>query len=197
MAEANKNESGNRSKLPPALQGVRPPAPGERVPPPRPSSAPSPALQRPAIPASAPAPKPAPSTPAHPQRRSAPGASNQGDLADALSRTAWDAARAEDASVIAPPPPVSALGLQHLTPSRQSDPLAARRTLIPILLTAGALLIGIGTYLHIFKADDAVADLLAPWAPLVFIALGALSATLGIVNMLSVRNALAGRRGVR
>jgi hypothetical protein len=202
MADANKNDRGNRSKLPAALQGVRPPGPGEPAPPPRPSSAPAPALHRPAIPTAAPAPpKPAAPTPGHPARSSAPGvaptASNRGDLADAISRTAWDAARAEDASVIAPAPPVSALGLQHVAPSRQADPLAARRTLIPILLTAGALLIGIGTYLHIFKADDAVADLLAPWAPLVFIALGVLSAALGIVNVFSVRNALAGRRGVR
>jgi hypothetical protein len=107
-----------------------------------------------------------------------------------LSRTAWDAARAEDAAVIAPAPPVSSLGLHHFHAPREHDPLFVRRMIIPILLTLGLLLCGAGTYLCVAGADDALSDLLPPWAPMAFIALGAMSLALGILNMLWVRQAL-------
>jgi hypothetical protein len=206
MPEPDKNQPRNppspeRSKLPPALQGVRPPAPGQQVPPVRQSSAPPPTLPRPTIPAASRAPRAAP-PPAlgHPPRSSAPtpaSASNRQHLADALSQTAWDAARAEDAAVIAPQPPVSALGLPRYIASRQRDPLRVRRTVIPILLTAGLLLAGAGTYLRLARASDTLSDMLPSWAPLVFIVLGVLSGLLGVVNVLSVRNALAAGRSPR
>ena len=180
MPEPDKNQPRNpptrdRSKLPPALQGVRPPAPGQQVPPVRPSSA-APADvaaaddSRRRIRAQA----RAPPSPGHPPRSSDPtpaSASNRQHLADALSQTAWDAARAEDAAVIAPQPPVSALGLPRYIASRQRDPLRVRRTVIPILLTAGLLLAGAGTYLRVAGTSDTLSDLLPPWAALVFIAL--------------------------
>jgi hypothetical protein len=197
MPEADKNPPQNpgspqRSRLPPALQGVRPPGPGQPVPPMRPSAAPPPTLPRPAIPAAAP--KSAPPA-GNPSRTQTP--SSRQNLADALSKTAWDAARAEDASVIAPQPPVSALGLQHRPTSRQQDPLRLRRTVIPILLTAGVLLGASGIYLRLAGTNDTLSDLLPSWAAIVFIILGGLSLAMGILNMLSVRNALAGGRAPR
>jgi hypothetical protein len=122
--------------------------------------------------------------------------SNQ-DLADALSRTAWDAARAEDASVIAPSPPVSALGLQRSTSTRGRDPLFLRRTIIPILLTGGLILAALGAYLRLWRRDDALADLLPSWAPIAFIGLAVLFLGVGILNVLWVRQALARYRAPR
>jgi len=122
--------------------------------------------------------------------------SNQ-DFADALSHTAWDAARAEDASVIAPSPPVSALGLQRSASARGRDPLFLRRTLIPILLTAGLILAAFGVYLHLAGHDDALGDLLPSWAPMVFTGLGVLFMGVGILNALWVRQALASCRASR
>src|ERR1700683_4811250 len=98
MPQPDKNQPQNpaspqRAKLPPALQGVRPPAPGVQAGAPRPSAAAAPQL-RATLPAAAPAPRAAPPTPGYPARTSTPNAPpNRQHLADALSQTAWDAAR--------------------------------------------------------------------------------------------------------
>jgi hypothetical protein len=99
--------------------------------------------------------------------------------------------------VIAPSPPVSALGLQRSTSMRGRDPLFLRRTLIPILLTGGLILAAFGAYLRLWRRDDALADLLPSWAPIAFIGLAVLFLGVGILNVLWVRHALAGYRASR
>jgi hypothetical protein len=71
-----------------------------------------------------------------------------------------------------------------------ADPLHLRRTVIPILLTAGVIFAAAAAMLTIDFQDNALADLFPKWAPIGLLVLAGISLALAALNMLSVRNAL-------
>jgi hypothetical protein len=98
---------------------------------------------------------------------------------------------APDASVFAPKPIHHRhIGLTHGTVYQTVE---FRRTIIPILLTCGVLMIAFGLLKPLLGQDSPLADL-PGWLPIVLFAAGALLLGLAVLNMLSVRQQLADMR---
>ncbi|HEX4053082.1 MAG TPA: hypothetical protein VHX86_02345 [Tepidisphaeraceae bacterium] len=111
------------------------------------------------------------------------------EIADALSNVPWtdgdDAQRNADAI------PASAAANVSKAHSRtgRGDPLFFRRTIIPILLTCGAILAGAGALLLFGGEDNALSDLFPTWTPFVFFVLAFIFLGFGALNVLAVKNA--------
>jgi hypothetical protein len=74
--------------------------------------------------------------------------------------------------------------------AHRDDPLQFRRTIIPICMTLGAILIGAGVLLLFSGEDNALPELFPIWAPILFFALAGLCLVIGAANVVSVRHAL-------
>jgi hypothetical protein len=112
------------------------------------------------------------------------------ELANALAQTSWETgdANADDLSVLAPEAPKSMLG--RTAKRSERDPLYARRTMIPILLTMGLILISAAAWIMIAGPESAIGDFVPHWGPVVLCGLGAITEILGVLNMVSVKNAI-------
>lgn len=102
-----------------------------------------------------------------------------------------------DDSVIVPAAPMEYLA--HSAPARpriamlQAKSLEARRTAIPVLLTAGVMFLIAGALRFVVGEESPASDL-PIWMSVVLFALAAALVTAGIFNMLQVRNDLARQR---
>jgi hypothetical protein len=76
--------------------------------------------------------------------------------------------------------------------SGSNNPLRFRRTVIPILLTLAAILIGWGILLITSGQNNALADLFPNWTPLALFGFALVFLALGLLNMLSIRNKRGG-----
>jgi hypothetical protein len=111
--------------------------------------------------------------------------------ADAMAHVVED-----DDSVSVPPPPLEYLGHTHPHHPVHAGPRAAvvpkyqnleyRRTLIPILLTAGLCLVVMG-FTKWVCAPDTLLGAQPVWMTIVLFTFGALSFALGLVNMVQVK----------
>lgn len=72
-----------------------------------------------------------------------------------------------------------------------------RQTLIPILLTAGFIMVGLGVLHFVWNSENNPLTDLPGWLLAVLFAFGALLWVLAIANMLSVKSALEARRAAR
>jgi hypothetical protein len=125
-----------------------------------------------------------------------------GDQSTALSNTAQSAGQNvnvvdDDDSVIVPAPDPSAfIPRQKSTGSAEARAAVAakknleyRRTLIPILLTCGTLLLGFGI-LKFVAGSDSTLQFIPSWIPIGLLCTGALLLALAGVNMMSVKQQL-------
>ena len=99
----------------------------------------------------------------------------------------------EDDAVIVPAPPASAF-LPYRSPTAaaaKTSPtrLSLRRTLIPILLTCGIILLVLGT-MPFFLSEENPLSQLPHWMSYSLWALGMFLLALGVVNMLAVKHLL-------
>ena len=106
----------------------------------------------------------------------------------------------DDDSVIVPAPDAAVFA-----PKRRSQPAARvghsamyqtiefRRTIIPILLTCGTLMLAFGSLKYTLGQDSALAEL-PGWLPIVLFTTGTVLITLAVMNMLSVKHQLADMR---
>ncbi len=101
----------------------------------------------------------------------------------------------DDDSVIVPPPPMEALGHQHIPYARSNvhiptfKSMALRRTLIPVLLTSGLMISLFGICRFIVPEESQLAAL-PTWMCLIALCIGLVLASLGVLNMLLVRQQL-------
>ncbi len=101
----------------------------------------------------------------------------------------------DDDSVIVPAPPMEALGHQHLEYARPHvrvptfKSMSIRRTLIPVLLTSGVMISLFGIVKFVVP-EEAALSMLPPWMCLIAICMGLALASLGVLNMLLVRQQL-------
>jgi len=112
------------------------------------------------------------------------------EIAEALSSAPWNQAAHAAGNNLKPAP--SAAGAPTARARHQasgSDPLIVRRTIIPILLTGGAILAGAGALLMFGGEDNALSDLFPSWVPMMFCVLAAICLGFGVLNMLAVKNA--------
>src|SRR5579884_4119663 len=94
----------------------------------------------------------------------------------------------EDDAVIVPPPPASAF-LPYRTPAvagKRTGSLTLRRTVIPILLTCGVILLVLGT-MPFFLSTDNPLSALPRWISLALWGTGLFLLALAVVNMLAVK----------
>lgn len=96
---------------------------------------------------------------------------------------------APEPEVFAPHAPPPAPVAKTAGPARIRS-LAWRRTVIPILLTCGVLLIGIGALRWIGGADSVFADMTIPMSALLC-GSGAFLLLVAVLNMLAVRSEMA------
>ena len=100
---------------------------------------------------------------------------------------------AED-SVIMPEMPVEALGhpVHHVARERNRylRSIGVRRTIIPVLLTLGVMLLAASTVRY-FVSEDAPLSALPPWASIVGYVIGAMLLMVAALNILQVRSELA------
>jgi hypothetical protein len=95
---------------------------------------------------------------------------------------------APDAAVFAPRPKSAAALKAHRTAVYQT--VEFRRTMIPVLLTCGVLMLVFAVLKFLARADSPLADL-PMWLPVVLIITAIALLGLGVLNMLSVQNSLA------
>jgi hypothetical protein len=95
---------------------------------------------------------------------------------------------APDAAVFAPRPRTRPAPRRGRAAMYQT--IEFRRTIIPILLTCGTLVIIFGSLKYTLGQDSALAELPA-WLPIVLFITGAVLLALAVVNMLSVKHQLA------
>jgi hypothetical protein len=102
----------------------------------------------------------------------------------------------DDDSVNVPAPDAAVFAPKvRLTPARRTGRAAMyqtiefRRTIIPILLTCGTLMIVFGSLKYTMGQDSALAEL-PGWLPIVLFTTGAVLLSLAVVNMLSVKHQL-------
>jgi hypothetical protein len=69
-----------------------------------------------------------------------------------------------------------------------NDPLFFRRTIIPVLLTFGVILLGWATLLLTCDQSNALADLFPSWTPFTMLGAAVVFLALGVVNILSIKN---------
>jgi hypothetical protein len=75
---------------------------------------------------------------------------------------------------------------------RNPNPLEKRRTLIPILLSCGLILIFVGTFVLLSGPETAMSDLFPTWAAITLLVLGGVTLMLTGINMLYVQQHAAG-----
>jgi hypothetical protein len=147
---------------------------------PKPSAAPAPRL-RPGAPAGAP--------PVAGTGGSHLSAADEiaGMLSPGRAQEAADAQAGFDASMLEPSAPQSQSAPKPT--SRFHDPLFFRRTIIPILLTLGAILFGWAVLLLTTDQNNALADLFPAWTPFAMLGAGLVFFALAFFNILSIKNA--------
>jgi hypothetical protein len=86
----------------------------------------------------------------------------------------------------------STLGARHSIARKRAapanDPWFFRRTIVPILLTLGAVFAAWGLLLLTCGRDNALADLFPAWTPIVFFVCAIIFFALGVANALSLKN---------
>jgi hypothetical protein len=169
----------------PLPKSIRPPASGLPHLMPKPSSVPPPRLRPVSPPESSN--NIGPGSLSQPAPQSDTEISATQEIAEALSSAPWTEGGQAGASANAArsntgAPMVRAHG-------SNADPLAFRRTIIPILLTGGVILAGAGALLMFGGEDNALSDLFPGWVPIMFCVLASVCLGFGILNMLAVKNA--------
>jgi hypothetical protein len=79
---------------------------------------------------------------------------------------------------------------QRKLQKNQPDPLAFRRTIIPVLFTIAFILLCAAGYLLFSGEDNALVDVFPGWTPFVLLAAAAVSAGAGAINVHSVKRAM-------
>ncbi len=125
----------------------------------------------------------------------APTAPDPTDMMNALSRAASDN-RVASRTANAPNRALKTAGFSgSLTRGLERDPLFARRTLIPIAITTGVLLDGIGALLWRTTAESPWFEM--RWMAYILFPFGLICLAAGVLNMLYVRNQLkAGEKSI-